>query len=196
MKLKLIEKSVLIALVISVLLSCFDFSYRCENIRNSVFRLHILANSDSEYDQQLKLKVRDELLKKGLLVFKDSKNLEQTIDIANENLDEFLCVAKSVLKQNNCDYSVSADVTDAYFDTRSYQNTTLPAGTYKALQIKLGKAKGKNWWCVMYPSICLSSATTDKVLDEEENKIVSNKPKYVVRFKLVELFERLKHYIN
>mgnify|MGYP002514601742 CR=1 FL=1 len=74
MKLKLFEKSVLIALIIAIFLGCIDFSNKCENIRNSVFRLHILANSDSEYDQQLKLKVRDRLLQKGLMVFGDSKS--------------------------------------------------------------------------------------------------------------------------
>ncbi len=195
MKLKLIEKSVLIALIIAISLSCIDFSYRCENIRDSVFRLHILANSDSEYDQQLKLKVRDKLLEKGLSVFEDSKSLEQTITIANENVDTFLKEAKQVLRENGCDYDVSVKVTDAYFDTRSYENTTLPAGTYKALQIKIGSAKGKNWWCVMYPSICISAATTDEVLEKKENDIVSNKQKYQVRFKIVEWFQALKHYI-
>ena len=196
MKLKLFEKSVLIALIIAIFLGCIDFSNKCENIRNSVFRLHILANSDSEYDQQLKLKVRDKLLQKGLMVFEDSKSLEQTISIANENVDSFLSVAKQVLRENACDYDVSAKVTDAYFDTRTYQNTTLPAGEYKALQIKIGTAKGKNWWCVMYPSICISAATTDEVLESQENDIVSNKPKYQIRFKIVEWFEALKHYIN
>lgn len=195
MKLKLFEKSVLIALIIAISLGCLDFSYRCENIRNSVFRLHILANSDLEYDQQLKLKVRDKLLQKGLLVFENSKSLEQTISIANKNVDSFLEVAKQVLRENGCDYDVTATVTDAYFDTRTYENTTLPAGTYKALQIKIGRAKGKNWWCVMYPSICISAASTDEVLESKENDIVSNKQKYQVRFKIVEWFEALKHYI-
>ncbi len=195
MKLKLFEKSVLIALIIAISLGCLDFSYRCENIRNSVFRLHILANSDSEYDQQLKLKVRDKLLQKGLLVFGNSKSLEQTISIANKNVDLFLKEAKQVLRENGCNYNVSATVTDAYFDTRTYENTTLPAGTYKALQIKIGRAKGKNWWCVMYPSICISAASTDEVLERKENDIVSNRQKYQVRFKIVEWFEALKHYI-
>ena len=195
MKLKLFEKSVLIALIIAISLGCLDFSYRCENIRNSVFRLHILANSDSEYDQQLKLKVRDKLLQKGLLVFENSKSLEQTISIANKNVDLFLKEAKLVLRENGCNYDVTATVKDAYFDTRTYQNTTLPAGTYKALQIKIGRAKGKNWWCVMYPSICISAASTDEVLESRENDIVSNKQKYQVRFKIVEWFEALKHYI-
>lgn len=195
MKLKLFEKSVLIALIIAISLGCLDFSYRCENIRNSVFRLHILANSDSEYDQQLKLKVRDKLLQKGLLVFENSKSLEQTISIANKNVDSFLEEAKQVLRENGCNYDVTATVTDAYFDTRTYENTTLPAGTYKALQIKIGRAKGKNWWCVMYPSICISAASTDEVLESKENDIVSNRQKYQVRFKIVEWFEALKHYI-
>ncbi len=194
MYLKKLELSVLIALCFTITLSCFDFSVKCSDIRERVFRLHILANSDSEYDQQLKLKVRDRLLLEGLDLFGNSENLNQTLAIANENLMEFCAVATDELQKNGCNYKVKAAVTPCYFNTRTYENTTLPAGVYTALQIKIGKAEGKNWWCVMYPSLCVvsSSQTVDEVLPDDETEIVENKDKYIVKFKVVEWLEEIK----
>lgn len=194
MCLKKLELSLLIAVVFTVLLSCFDFSYQCNDIRNRVFRLHILANSNSEYDQKLKLKVRDRLLNEGLIVFKDSKNLEETILIANNNIDKFCSVAKDELIKNGSNYNVNAEVTNCYFNTRTYSTTTLPAGEYNALEIKIGKAEGRNWWCVMYPSLCVpsSSQKIDDVLPEDETEITQNKDKYIMKFKVIEWFESVK----
>lgn len=194
MYLKKLELSILIALILTIALSCFDFSYNCSSIREKVFRLHILANSDSERDQNLKIKVRDRLLKEGLDLFCESENLEETVVIANENIDYFCAVATDELRKNSCNYSVRADVVPCYFDTRTYFDTTLPAGNYTALQIKIGKAKGQNWWCVMYPSLCVpsSSQKIDDVLDENETKIVENKDKYIAKFKVVEWFQKIK----
>lgn len=198
MYLKKTELCVLIALCLSIALSCFDFSVKCSDIRERVFRLHILANSDSKSDQKLKLKVRDRLLIEGLDIFGESKNLQETIKLANENLNRFCAVATDELQKNGCDYKVFAEVSPCYFNTRTYENdlqsATLPAGVYTALQIKIGRAKGKNWWCVMYPSLCISSSAqkVEDVLPNDETKIVENKDKYIVKFKVVEWFEKLK----
>ena len=195
---KKIEFSVLIGLCITLALSCFDFSYKCENIRQSVFRLHILANSNSEYDQKLKIKVRDRLLYEGLEVFANSEDLEETILLAEENLDKFISCANDELIKNGCNKSVLAEVSPCYFNTRTYGETTLPAGVYDALQIKIGEGKGRNWWCVMYPSLCVSSCTKEMsdVLPKEETKIVENKEKYIFKFKIVEFFESIKEYLK
>lgn len=194
MNLKKSELSVLIALVLTIALSCFDFNYSCNSIRNSVFRIHILANSDSEYDQNLKLKVRDRLLSDGLEVFKDSESLNETLYLARENTERFRLVAEDELQKNGCDCSVTAKVTKKAFNMRTYDNCTLPAGEYYCLQIKIGKAKGKNWWCVMYPSLCVSSSSQkiEDVLDETSSEIVENKDKYIVKFKICEWFETVK----
>lgn len=198
MYLKKMELCVLIALCLSIALSCFDFSVKCSDIRERVFRLHILANSDSKSDQELKLKVRDRLLLEGLDIFGESENLQETISLANENLNRFCAVATDELQKNGCYYKVSAEVSPCYFNTRTYDSTpcsaTLPAGVYTALQIKIGRAEGKNWWCVMYPSLCVSSSTqkVDDVLPKDETKIVENKDKYIVKFKVVEWFEAIK----
>ena len=179
----------------------FVFSYiapfieTSENISDQVFRLHILANSDSAEDQQLKLKVRDEILKKGEKVFASSNSLEETIELCKNNIALFQQTAEQCLKDNGSDYEVKVYVDKEYFNTREYDEITLPSGIYNALKIEIGQGKGHNWWCVMFPAICLSSVTDDelnKYLSEDEQKLVNSDSKYEVRFKIVEIYEKLK----
>jgi len=179
----------------------FMFSYiapfieTSENISDQVFRLHILANSDSAEDQQLKLKVRDEILKKGETVFAFSNSLEETIELCKNNIALFQQTAEQCLKNNGSDYEVKVYVDKEYFNTREYDEITLPSGIYNALKIEIGQGKGHNWWCVMFPAICLSSVTDDelnKYLSEDEQKLVNSDSKYEVRFKIVEIYEKVK----
>lgn len=179
----------------------FMFSYiapfieTSENISDQVFRLHILANSDSADDQQLKLKVRDEILKKGETVFASSNSLEETIELCKDNIALFQQTAEQCLKDNGSDYDVKVYVDKEYFNTREYDEITLPSGFYNALKIEIGQGKGHNWWCVMFPAICLSSVTDDelnKYLSEDEQKLVNSDSKYEVRFKIVEIYEKVK----
>ncbi len=179
----------------------FMFSYiapfieTSENISDQVFRLHILANSDSAEDQQLKLKVRDEILKKGETVFASSNSLEETIELCKDNIALFQQTAKQCLKNNGSDYEVKVYVDKEYFNTREYDEITLPSGIYNALKIEIGQGKGHNWWCVMFPAICLSSVTDDelnKYLSEDGQKLVNSDSKYEVRFKIVEIYEKVK----
>lgn len=179
----------------------FMFSYiapfieTSENISDQVFRLHILANSDSAEDQQLKLKVRDEILKKGETVFAFSNSLEETIELCKNNIALFQQTAEQCLKDNDSDYDVKVYVDKEYFNTREYDEITLPSGIYNALKIEIGQGKGHNWWCVMFPAICLSSVTDDelnKYLSEDEQKLVNSDSKYEVRFKIVEIYEKVK----
>lgn len=179
----------------------FMFSYiapfieTSENISDQVFRLHILANSDSAEDQQLKLKVRDEILKKGETVFASSNSLEETIELCKNNIALFQQTAEQCLKNNGSDYEVKVYVDKEYFNTREYDEITLPSGIYNTLKIEIGQGKGHNWWCVMFPAICLSSVTDDelnKYLSEDEQKLVNSDSKYEVRFKIVEIYEKVK----
>lgn len=179
----------------------FMFSYiapfieTSENISDQVFRLHILANSDSAEDQQLKLKVRDEILKKGENVFAFSNSLEETIELCKNNIALFQQTAEQCLKDNGSDYEVKVYVDKEYFNTREYDEITLPSGIYNALKIEIGQGKGHNWWCVMFPAICLSSVSDDelnKYLSEDEQKLVNSDSKYEVRFKIVEIYEKVK----
>lgn len=179
----------------------FMFSYiapfieTSENISDQVFRLHILANSDSAEDQQLKLKVRDEILKKGETVFSSSNSLEETIELCKNNIALFQQTAEQCLKDNGSDHDVKVYLDKEYFNTREYDEITLPSGIYNALKIEIGQGKGHNWWCVMFPAICLSSVTDDelnKYLSEDEQKLVNSDSKYEVRFKIVEIYEKVK----
>lgn len=183
------------------LVFAFLFSYitpfieKSENISEEVFRLHILANSDSDADQQLKLKVRDEILKKGENVFASSDSIEETIKLCKDNIGVFQETAEQCLKENGSNYSVKVYVDKEYFNTRNYDEITLPSGIYNALKIVIGQGKGHNWWCVMFPAICLSSVTDDelnKYLTKDEQKLVNSDSKYEVRFKIVEIYEKLK----
>lgn len=192
---KLFLKSACIAFVLVVIYSLIPFQAQCDNISNDVFRLHILANSDSEYDQSGKLKVRDRVLEYSKSLFESAKTKEEAESLISQNLDNITQVAQNELKNLGCDQNVKAEIKKMYFTTRYYDSYTLPSGMYDALRITIGSGKGHNWWCVMYPSICISAASEQdekakQALDDGEYDIIKNE-KYSYKFKVVELFEKL-----
>ena len=185
-------KAVCCAVVISMLLSITGFCGACDDIQSEVFRLHIIANSDSEDDQKLKLYVRDGILKYTEELFKNCKNKEQSVQTARDNIDLIKNKAQSLVYEYGYDYPVDAYVTKMSFNTRIYNEFTLPAGQYEALRIVIGDGNGKNWWCVLYPALCVPSAEGNElnsVLNENEQDIVENSVNYQVKFKIVEVFE-------
>lgn len=192
---KLLIKSLCIAFVLTVIYSVIPFQTECEQISTEVFRLHILANSDSEEDQALKLKVRDALLEYTDKLFDDAKDRNDAENIAKENIETLQSVAQNTVYKNSCNYTVNAEVVKMYFNTRYYENYTMPAGMYDALRITIGSGKGHNWWCVMYPSICISSAIdndekVEKTFSENQQEIVRGN-EYEYKFKVVEIFEKI-----
>ena len=170
---------------------------RLEQLRGSVLRLHILAESDSERDQQLKLKVRDALLTSGVLDGAD--DLKSAENIASAKLPEIERIAEDTLRENGCSLPVSAELADVEFDERTYGDITMPAGEYRALRVKIGSAQGHNWWCVMYPPLCLPAAcevTDDKekeceIFDDDELDIMYHPEKYEVRFAIWDKIKEL-----
>ena len=132
-----------------------------EDISTKVFRLHILANSDSEDDQKLKLKVRDKILSVSDKMYNNCATVDDAVNTAKNNIDLFESTAANVIIDNGYTYPVKAYVTKEYFDTRKYDNFTLPAGEYDSLKIEIGSAKGHNWWCVIFPSVCISGCVDD-----------------------------------
>jgi len=200
MKIKMLSKSIICGFLITLLLGMCGFSGRCDVIRSSVLRLHILANSDSESDQNLKLLVRDAIQNEAGYIFDGANNIEDATRIATDEKERFLQIARRVIAEQGCDYDVDLIVTQEYFETRTYNEVTLPAGTYTAVKILIGEGAGKNWWCVLFPCMCLpaaqESAELSKVLDDEEIKIAQSNPQYEVRFKVVEWFESIVSFFS
>lgn len=194
------EISVIIGLIVSIIVSTVSFGYECEKIRNDVIRLHVIANSDSEADQRVKLKVRDALLECGKEMFSgsvDVNNAEEKLNLYKKTLIE---TADKVLAENGMEYKSDISLKEEYFATRQYEEFTMPAGEYLALKVILGEGSGKNWWCVMFPPLCLPAASENKdlnvVFSENGADIVGNSNKYVIKFKIVELFEEIKQKIE
>ena len=147
------------AAVIAALL-CANFSAfakDADDLRGEVVRLHILANYDSEDDQRLKLALRDEILPAVQIPIGLSR--EETLSYLREQLPYIKTVSEDFIKSRGYDYSVSAEVTNMYFTTREYDNFLMPAGEYDALRLTIGQGGGRNWWCVLYPPLCLPAAT-------------------------------------
>ena len=198
MKLKKITISLTVGLILSVFWTLASFASSVEEIEDNVLRLHIIANSDSKVDQALKIKVRDAVLDAGFADFEQSQNLDEAIARATELLPVFNEAAKNVISKEGFNYDVKVTIEDSYFNTRVYDDFSLPAGTYKALKIVIGKGKGKNWWCVMFPSVCISSCKDHDISDavgDKSTKICKNSNEYEIRFKIFDWYESIKNKI-
>lgn len=166
-----------------------------ERISNKVFRLHILANSDSTKDQNIKLMLKNYILENTKDII-GGKTLEETISNAKNNTKEITDMCNEYLKSKGFEYKVKVNVVKEYFKTRVYDDFTLPAGRYNSLKIEIGEGKGHNWWCIVFPSVCLSACTEsmNDYLSEDEMNLVSNT--YSPKFKVVELCESAKEKIK
>lgn len=187
-----------VVLTLSIALcSVLSFFVSAGKTRREVLRLHVIANSDSERDQAVKLLVRDEVLRVGADIFDGSVTADEAQTRISPRMGELENAAEKILRENGFDYGVRAETVNEYFDTRAYGDITLPAGKYEAVRIVLGNGEGKNWWCVMFPPLCLPAVTdiTDTdgaaAFSPDERRVVASSPKYEIRFKLAELFEKL-----
>lgn len=190
------ELSLLCALGIAVLLSTVGFAASCEEIRGEVLRMHVIANSDSESDQAVKLKVRDAVLETGKKLFDGSVTAKDAQTVLGAHTQELEEAARRVLAENGMPYGVHIEIGPAFFETRTYDGSvTLPAGTYEAVNVILGAGEGKNWWCVMFPPLCLPAAEAKmpigEVLDKKQLSVVESDIKFEPRFKIVEIYEKI-----
>lgn len=197
---------VLLLLILFIFISAISYvSAVSNNIANGVFRLHVVANSDSPEDQNLKYIVRDELIKYMNTLAKDCTSKQEVIEIAQNNISNFENIAKKTIQDNGFNYNVTVEIGNFDFPTKTYGDITLPAGTYDSLKIKIGKSEGQNWWCVMFPPLCFVDVTTGIVpeeskkemkeaMPEEEYSLISNTNNSEVnfKFKLIEFFENIK----
>lgn len=191
---KLFIKALCSAMVICIIFSTIPFSAECSDISNEVFRLHILANSDSEADQNLKLKVRDKVLEYTKSLYKHADSLDTAEKLTAEKLQSIADVAYAEVRRSGYDYPVRAEIKNMYFNTRYYDRVTMPSGMYDALRITIGKGEGHNWWCVMYPSLCVGASTDYEALREETTDSqysIMTSQGYEFRFKLVEYFIKI-----
>ena len=173
------------------------------NIENSVFRLHVIANSDSYEDQNLKYIVRDKVLEYINTISSDATSKEEVISSANENIDKIQKIAEDTIYENGYNYPVTLSIGNFAFPTKTYGDISFPAGFYDALKIEIGEAKGQNWWCVMFPPLCFVDVTSGIVseesketikdnLSEEEYKLLSENSNDInFKFKVVEMFKNI-----
>ena len=171
------------------------------NLSSAVFRLHVLANCDSDEDQSLKIKVRDGLLNYMNGICANCSTKEEAISLATAHESDFQQIAEKIINDNGYNYSVKININNFYFPTKNYGDISLPAGFYDALRVEIGEAKGRNWWCVMFPSLCfidVSSGIVDSKakenleenLDDESYNLISSQDNNEVKFKfkLIEFF--------
>lgn len=203
-KSKKLKMIIILSILLFIYISVCAFSYAQSvsiDIANSVFRLHVIANSDTKVDQNLKYKVRDNLLKFMNNLCKNCNTKEEAINITKEHENDFKDIAIQTIKQNGYDYNVKINIGNFEFPTKQYGDISLPAGFYDALRVEIGEAKGQNWWCVMFPPLCFVDVTSGIVpeesknqlessLSEEEFALVSDKstPTIKFKFKLLEFF--------
>ncbi len=195
-----IRISIAIGIVTAVIFSICSFAKTSEEIRSDVLRLHVIANSDSSVDQNLKLRLRDYILEEGEDIFDGSVNVENAVKKIEPKLAELKNSAETFVKNAGFDYDVKITLSNEYFTTRTYESVTLPAGKYLALRVVIGSGEGHNWWCVMFPPMCVPAADKkdeiENVFTDKEIKLVESKPKYEPRFKVVEIYEQIRETIS
>jgi stage II sporulation protein R len=193
-------RALALALVLSLLVSLGGFGAECAAIRERVLRLHVLANSDSDEDQALKLKVRDAIVQDAAGLFDDCTDRVSAHAAAEAQLARLQETAEACVQAEGYDYAVRVELCEMYFTTRQYETVTLPAGRYDALRVTIGEGAGHNWWCVVFPPMCVSAASEhtelSEVLDDRQLDIVEHPQQYEVRFKIVEWFEAARDMVS
>lgn len=192
-------------LIIYIFICAVSYSQAvCENIADNVFRLHVIANSDSTEDQNLKLLVRDNILEYINSISDSISSKEDLISVLEENLPVLEEIAKNTILENGYSYDVSLEIGNFSFPTKNYGDITLPPGYYDALRVKIGKAEGQNWWCVMFPPLCFVDISSGIVpteskenlkenLDSEEYTLISDNESEDIKlkFKIVEMLQNI-----
>lgn len=189
-----------------------------ESISSKIIRFHVIANSDSDKDQNLKIKVKDAVIKYLFPKLNDSKDISQSREILKANDENIKNIALKVIHDNGYDYSVKSTLSHENFPVKTYGDITLPEGNYEAYRIIIGSGQGKNWWCVMFPPLCFiditrgsisedeTKSSMERVLTKDEYKYIDNsktakskstkknssgKPKIQFRFKIIDLINKL-----
>lgn len=196
MRKNLFETALFIALAFSLITSSLALDTQ-RDISDKLIRLHVIANSNSDEDQSLKLLVRDEVLSYVSTLTKNCSDIDEARKMISANLIKLEEIAQDVIVSKGFSYAATAELSEVYFPTKVYDSFSLPAGKYEALRIKLGNAAGKNWWCVLFPPVCISAAEAESefknagLSDKEINFVMSDDVEYKLKFKLVEIIESI-----
>lgn len=171
-------------------------------VKESVIRLHVRANSNTDADQALKLKVRDRIINDAAYLFENQPNIQGAKKAINENIELITAAAADEIQKNGYDYPVSIHYGKSEFPEKLYKNITMPAGTYEALIVEIGNGKGENWWCVLFPPLCFVDETCTGISEESKSILIDTlgkdgyemiksdkKPNVKIRFKLYEMWE-------
>ncbi len=184
------------AFLICMIVIAFRAQGTARDISDNVLRFHVVANSDSAEDQQLKLKVRDGIVKLSDTYFADVCDKAQAIELAEQNSENIRRSAEEILRQNGCKDAVRVQIKRMNFPTKQYEDITLPAGEYDAIHITIGEGKGENYWCVMFPALCVGSVSdsNEKLLGKvlSPSSLDAVRRPYSFKFKTIELFSRFK----
>ena len=194
---KKLLKRIGICLVLAASVWCGSLLADRQRLNDELIRFHVVANSDSEEDQSIKLQVRDAVLNSLQNDLNKIADVNEARAYLQAKLPQIQAVANSVLEATGCDCEAVVTLCKEAFDTRYYDTFTLPAGIYEALRITIGEGEGHNWWCVMFPPLCLPVAqdrggNIDAFLDGDELKVVESSGRYEPRFKIVEIIEELR----
>lgn len=167
----------ILTILVFIYIALLSFNYSkavSSNLSDSVFRLHIIANSDSSADQELKLKVRDNIINYMNTLTSSSSDKKDVISMVNNHLDSFKEIALNTIKENGYNYDVNIEIGNFNFPTKTYGDISFPAGNYDALRIEIGDAIGQNWWCVLFPPLCFVNSSTGVVPDDSKNTLKEN----------------------
>lgn len=198
-KRRLLGKALVCGFVLAALCSFFPFAAACGQLPRDVVRLHVVANSNGAEDQAVKLLVRDAVLEEAARWYQGAGSMEEASSQLCTHLQSIAGAARQVLGEQGVGYSATAQMTEMYFPTRDYGDFRLPAGRYRTLRVTLGEGAGKNWWCVVFPSLCLPAATQEEALltlPEGERQVVEGGQNVQVKLKAVELWESLREWLR
>ena len=198
-KLKTWEIALMFGLLIAVVAGSW-LGREQKELADSVIRFHVIANSDSQADQALKLAVRDRVLARAEAIYPENATLDEAQTALEGHLNLLAAAGREVVEEQGYDYPVSASLEDCWFPTKEYEGFALPAGNYTALRVIIGEGKGRNWWCVAFPPLCLGAAseTVDQALEaghftpDQGALVTGDGEGYVLKFKAMELLGELQ----
>lgn len=196
---KLTLCAVLAAGVLAMGIGGYRLYRDASEIYDNTIRLHVLAASDGKRDQSLKLTVRDALVDEVAILTEGASDKGESEAILQENIHYLTQIAKETLEREGCAEDVEITLTTEYYPTRDYDGLRLPAGEYTSMQVKIGAAEGKNWWCVLFPPVCTSSARAEEAMaqtgfSKSQIRLLTQEedPTYTVKFRVVEQFAKIK----